>query len=169
MSDSPVSIIGDAYREEAVPSFGQPLPDPGTDPRDAPLACIHLSRSWLPLLAGASLQLLMPASWVWADDAALDSIMGRAVYVLEAIAFAEECPMAGSLDLTILAGSASVTGAVTFPDTFSSTPNVVVSGNTGTVICSASGASTTGFTARITANVVLGADHTEHVTWQAML
>lgn len=98
-SDSPFSLIADRFSEEPGASFQQPLADPGVDPTADPLVCIRLNRAWKSYLAGAATQLLMPASWEYADDAALTTIMDRALLVLEAIAFAELCPMPGISDL----------------------------------------------------------------------
>jgi hypothetical protein len=167
VSDSPVSLIGEDFVEEVGGSFTQPLTDPGIDPTAAPLMCVHINQTWKPLLAGAALQLLMPASWEYADDTALNTIMDRAVLVLEAIAFADYCPEYGMVSVTITAGTATATVAVVFPSAFAAAPVVVVSGSSGSVVCSAESISSTGFTARITADVELLASHTETVYWQA--
>lgn len=169
MADSPVSLIEDWAVEDVGGSFTQPLTDPGVDPTTGPQVCIHIHRAWQPYLAGAALQLLLPASWEYADDTALDAIMDEAILVFNAVATAERCPAADMVTVTILAGAATGTAAVTFSTPFSAAPVVTVSGDSGSVICSAESITTTGFTARITSGVELLANHDEHVSWNAML
>lgn len=93
MSESPVSLIADAYLVEAGSSFEQALPDPGVDPTSGELVAVLINRAWKPLLAGAALQLLMPASWEYADETALNTVLDRAALLLEAIVFAEPVMM----------------------------------------------------------------------------
>lgn len=169
MSDSPVSLIGEDFVEDVGGSFQQPLTDPGSDPQDGALYCVHVNADWLPILAGCALQTLMPASWEYADDTALNTVLDRAILLLNAIGLAERCPAADVVTVTITAGAATGTASVTFSAAFSAAPVVTCSGDSGSVICSAESVTTTGFTARITSDVELLANHDEHVSWNAML
>lgn len=148
-------------------SFQQPLTDPGVDPTSGPLVALLFNRTWKSLLGGAALQLLMPASWDYATESDLNTVLDEAILLFNAILAAETAPEYGMVSITITAGNATATAAITFPVAFPSAPVVLCSGDSGTVICSAESITSTGFTARVTSNVVLGADHSESVSWQA--
>ena len=61
----------------------------------------------------------------------------------------------GKASIGIAAGAASATAAIVFSPAFSAAPNVLVSSSDGRLIASAESVTSTGFTARLTANVPL--------------
>jgi hypothetical protein len=78
-------------QDRPEPSFPIPLDDPGTSPDAAPTVCVPVNALWQPILAGCALQVALPASWHYADQDQLDSLMMRATMLVNLIAFAGPC------------------------------------------------------------------------------
>lgn len=119
------------------------------------------------LVLGALRQLVQPFDWDVPDDATRNTVLDWMDTFIGIFAGAPPYMEVGSTSITISAGNATATAAVTFPYAFSSAPTVRCSGDSGLVICSAESVTGTGFTARITSNVALGTSHTETLSWDA--
>jgi len=165
--DTNVGLLSDAFALEVGASFLVPLTDPGPNPSDAPLACIHVNQAWAEILVGCAFQACMVASWGTPDTPGIATLVNKGQALLTLVGTWTECPEYGMVSVTILAGSATGTATVTFPTAFGAAPVVLVSGDSGLVICSAESITSAGFTARITSDVNLLSNHTETVYWQA--
>lgn len=140
---------------------------PATSPLTGPYWCVPVPDAWLVHVFGCMGAIMQPEAWKTASESATLDVLAWVDTLLGIMAGAQLCPEYGMVSVTISAGSATGTTAVSFPSAFAAAPIVLVSGDSGTVICSAESITDSGFTARITANVVLGASHTETVYWQA--
>lgn len=81
----------DPRSRDARTSFLQAADDPGTAPADAPLVCLQLSASWLPLVVGSLMQLAQPAAWTTTDRALQADLLGRVTDLISLVGTAGEC------------------------------------------------------------------------------
>lgn len=154
----------------AVPSFAEPIEDPGTAPESGPWVCIRLSKTWQKILAGCALQVCQPPSWDLSDPDALADVLARSEDLLWLIATAEDCvpTQHGHVDITIAAGDGTHSAAITFGTAFLSTPDVVVSCNDVALAATWSSVSTSGVSVHLTAAIPVIVDTTATVTWAAL-
>lgn len=146
--------------------FEEQIPDPGTDPGDAPLVCVRFNESWRPIVAGALLAVLPPNAWDISDPAVRLDAEIRAEQLLHAVGIAERCYM-NTVSVTITAGAATGNSAVVFAVAFAAAPVVLVSADNPDLIASTGSVTAAGFHAVLTANVVLPADVTATVSYIA--
>ena len=150
-----------------ISSYYSPVDIPPNGPSDAPLRCAPINDNWLQYVAGALSQLRLPVAWRWTTNAQLDQVMYWVDELIGTIGTAEWCMQSGTVSLTILAGSATQSSHVTFPNAFATTADVVVSEDTGLYIASAASPSMSGVDVAITSNVPLLANGTATLTWLA--
>ena len=150
-------------------SFVEAVPIPSSQPGDQPLVCIEVNPEWIPYICGALMQLMQPSTWIAASPSALAAVLGAVTDLIAIVGTAVQCMQAGTQSVTITAGNAVGTQAVTFPVAFSSTPVVVVSEDSGDYIASATSVTDTGFTASLTANVNQPANVSATVSWMARI
>lgn len=150
-------------------SYLEPVVPPTTDIGDAPLFCIHVNQEWLPYLAGAAMQLAQPSTWDVATEADRQLAIARATDLIAEIGTAVPCGSAGTVSITIPAGSATAAAAVTFSPAFSAIPVITLGIDNPDLIASIASAAATGFDATITAAVPVTVDTTADVTWMAAL
>jgi len=150
-----------------ISSYYSPVDIPVAGPLDAPLRCASINDEWLKYVAGALSQLRLPVAWRYTTNAQLDDVMGDVDVLIAAIGAADWCMQSGTVSLTILAGNATQGAHVTFPHSFASTADVVVSESTGLYVASSSSPSASGVDVAITSNVPLLANGTALLTWLA--
>jgi hypothetical protein len=135
----------------AQSSFNEPVAIPGSAPDSPPFLAARIPSAWLPYVLGALSQLRMPATWVYANNTDLNTVMKWVDYLICEIGQAMPFVESGSLTITILAGNSDATSAVTFPIPYDMAPVVTQSSDSEVLIASSTSITTTGFTARITA------------------
>jgi len=163
-----MSLWADGYAAlEPVSSFKCGVADPGTDPTDGPLVCVHFNKEWLPLVLGSLLQLCEPVSWAITDPGTLADVLGRATELLNLFGQAGLCPVQedGVLALTIPAGDASVSGDIVFSLTYATPPLVDCSGDNPDLIATWGDVTTFGFTLTITAATPVVTATMANVSW----
>jgi Concanavalin A-like lectin/glucanases superfamily len=74
-------------------SYSEPTAIPSTQPGDAPLVCLQVNASWLPLLAGCAMQLMQPTTWASADPAAVLAALQAAGDLCALVGNAGACPV----------------------------------------------------------------------------
>lgn len=160
----------DPDSERAETSFREPIADPGTEVDASPLVCIFVSQSWQKILAGCALQVCQPPTWAVDDPSALADVVRRGEDLLYRVATAGVCVPSedGVVSITIPAGEATATAAVTFSGTYATAPVVLVSSDNFQLAATVSDRSTTGFTAHLTASVPVTSDTTANVLWGAL-
>lgn len=73
------------------PSFAEPVAAPSSAPCDPPLVCFSVNQEWLPYILGGCMQLAQPTTWIAADTATLEGILGRVTDLLACIGTAVPC------------------------------------------------------------------------------
>ena len=102
---------------QQVGSFARPISPPDEPPNAGSMVCIGpFNAEWLPILLGASHQLVNPSTWSTPDDASKVLVLQQAEQLREIIAQAGPC---GAMQLQLTAGCAlqySNDGGATWTD-----------------------------------------------------
>jgi hypothetical protein len=136
-----------------IPSYPVPVDHPTSDGRTGPFVCAPIPIDWLQAVVGALSQLRNASIWKYTTNSELDGVMHAVDWIIGQIATAAMCDEKGSSSLTILAGAASATTAITFPFAFTAAPVVVCSCGNPALLASPQSITSSGFDLTITADV----------------
>jgi hypothetical protein len=148
-------------------SFNEAVAVPVSDPSAGPFFCAPISQQWLLVALGCLDQLRQPCAWQVTTELEVSSIMAQVDAFIAMVATASMCDERGIVSVTIAAASAAGSTTVTFPFAFTVTPIIVCSCDNPVLLASPTAASSTGFTANLTANVPVVSSVTANLLWIA--